>query len=496
MRTLSFALTVALLALLPAACSDDRSSTGAPAPGAASDDPLRSPDPAVAGPAIYARWRAGVETKDADGLWRLLSRRTRDFLLKGAKKEQARALADPETATRMKEGLGLSQDPGTMDPETLAKAMTRRSLESPKVREEFEGEFGESFVRAERHGEGLVVVGRISGEKAAKRPKGEGRTYFVREDGAWVFDVEAQAAFAGGTLRTLPVPGEGVPQAVALSGDGSTVIVVTSGETWLLPWSGTAAPVKVASRGAYRVVSDPRGAWFALDNPNSEEGLTVWSLPKGEKLRVLAADRPDAIAFAPDGRTLLAVFPESMSGGPYQGPWLFPIPEGEPKALPLPKEVRVGSAAFLPDGGAVLLEEFDGDLRVHALDGARRRTIPRTKASGARGVAVHPKEPWAVACDEEGKAFLYGLDTGEEIRRIGADDGLREPQFSPDGSQVALENGSWVARYDVATGQVRGQHRGPHFLECFAWHPKENVIVGAGRDDDEKPHVYVFSAAD
>jgi WD40 repeat protein len=158
----------------------------------------------------------------------------------------------------------------------------------------------------------------------------------------------------------------------------------------------------------------PDGSTLALGDRDGE--VTLWDAGTGKLIRGIGklAGPTNAVAFAPDGKALLA--------GSDSGVRIWDLGSGQPR--PIPKDVVLG-AAFSPDGKRLLALKKNSSLVLY------------------RSVQLY-------------RMGLWDLGTGKEERDLGT---ARTAAFSRDGKLVAVggwdEHGAWQLRViEVGTGRV------------------------------------------
>jgi hypothetical protein len=172
--------------------------------------------------------------------------------------------------------------------------------------------------------------------------------------------------------------------------------------------------------------------------------------------QVVPLGEGNATAISPDGRWVLAV---PAAGAPI---FVHPTGPGTPRTLPNPDGLTFDNAAFLPDGGRVVLfgqgpghavrgwvQDIDsGPPRPFTPEGVR---VPRWAC-----LPVTPDGRRVIAADESGLAFFALEDGAREPVPF-----LREQEwplaFGPDGRSVLVAHGNGlpttVERVDLTTGR-------------------------------------------
>jgi WD40 repeat protein len=112
-------------------------------------------------------------------------------------------------------------------------------------------------------------------------------------------------------------------------------------------------------------------------------------------------------------------------------------------------------AVFSPDGQTMLSSDQSGGLILW--DATSGRQIRQMRGYGGAvtnspGIAFTPDGQAVVTLAEDSNLILLDINTGEILRRFGSY-GYSNLALSPDGSMVAVENGTGIIIWDVATGE-------------------------------------------
>jgi WD40 repeat protein len=202
-----------------------------------------------------------------------------------------------------------------------------------------------------------------------------------------------------------------------------------------------------------------------LVSAHHDHTLRVWDVAKRtERARFTGPEREViSLAFAPDGKTVLAAWSTGAS--------LWTVPGGARKAKLGAKGSRLHHAAFTRDGRALAWLE-DKRRVLHLWDMSTGRLV--RKFSGHTGsvvaIALAPDGKRFASSDEEGAVRLWDLDTGKEVRR---QDGAREQAFG--------EKKRYLARQLLFTPNGRSLYATGEHGECW-W----DLILGAEVESFER----------
>ena len=291
----------------------------------------------------------------------------------------------------------------------------------------------------------FVVSAAIVGDSGRDRPD-----YRLNQLGVWSVET-------GRRLRSVPTDGSCEPMAV--TADGSMAACGT-GALWDLV---ALKPLNASSTGPTprfdSASFSPNGSLLAVETSFT---IQLWD-PK-RLVRIHEIDerslRPTAIAFSPDGQVIAAgdergrIGLWEVSSGDQRGDWLQTAAAEEITAL-----------AFAPDG-RTLLSANRGEplatLTVWNLDGGRL-TLARVFTE------ANQHQPAATGVDA-------GRDIGKPSNALYA---VRATRISPEGRSLAVGSADGVIRiWDLQSGQLARTLRGhPGDIRDMAFAPDSNTLV-------------------
>jgi len=185
-------------------------------------------------------------------------------------------------------------------------------------------------------------------------------------------------------------------------------------------------------------------------------------------------DRVWAVAFSPDGRTLLTGIEKNLAE-------FWDVATGTRKPAPLRHQKAVYAVAYSPDGQTVLTGSQDGTARLWNAATHQPLGVTLMHQGTVYAVAFRPTDGQVILTgSDDCTARLWQRSTGQPLGKP-----LQHPArvlavaFSPDARMIATGCGDGVARlWDAATGHVIGRpliHRGPVRSVAFGPTPRNSA---------------------
>jgi WD40 repeat protein len=226
--------------------------------------------------------------------------------------------------------------------------------------------------------------------------------------------------------------------------------------------------------------------WDLKDLAGRAGGQPAGAGGKGIKERSLlkGTTAPAALAFAPDGHTLV-VARGDPSGQVRGGGAFLHTPPGLTTRSALREGEPVLSAAYTADGRRLALGTGSGQVVLYdTATLAPVLTLPQEKKM-IRTLALSPNGK-LLAAGAGWSAQLWDLETGKERATLsGHGQMVWAVAFSPDGQALATGSGDGVVRFwDPATGQLRQTFEwGLGNVQALAFAP-DGMTVAAGGDGE------------
>ena len=203
--------------------------------------------------------------------------------------------------------------------------------------------------------------------------------------------------------------------------------------------------------------------------------VKLWEVATGVELRTLSGRQP--VRFSPDGQLLAT----KMS----KGVGLWDVATGQPvRSFPVPD---VESFVFSPDGEWIAVAVHSGKAGLFEVKTGKEVRAFAASSVGGQGVAFSPDGRWLAtagaarrtAGEAGSSAKLWDVSTGNEVRTFQGEEGrvsgteyVHLVTFSPDGQWLATDGGDFydhtIKLWELETGrQVR----------TFAGHPSSVTSV-------------------
>jgi WD40 repeat protein len=171
----------------------------------------------------------------------------------------------------------------------------------------------------------------------------------------------------------------------------------------------------------------------ALTGAQVDPPLIMWDLTTGEPIMELPSDMVFAVAFSPNGKTVLSAGFDLI---------LWDAATGEMIRKLDNKDDANGHSNFIwdvvysPDGTRALTGSWDATLILWDLETGEIIHQLLGHSDIVRAVAIHPDGRLAVSGSRDGTLIMWDLETGEAIRRIHAHNEVNSVEFSPDGQTI------------------------------------------------------------
>jgi hypothetical protein len=139
----------------------------------------KKPHEATSGKEFLEKFKKASQNKDAETLWKMMSKRTQEAGLVRARASIETAKKDPDIAKYLRDTMGIA-DPANVDPTVFAIASLKKWLEAEGAAEAAKVR----FIEEKKEGDLVIVVSEQEG-------KGRDELVLVTEDGYLKLDSEA-----------------------------------------------------------------------------------------------------------------------------------------------------------------------------------------------------------------------------------------------------------------------------------------------------------------
>jgi len=283
--------------------------------------------------------------------------------------------------------------------------------------------------------------------------------------------------------------------ACAVTSDGRRVVSASAGGgigVWAVDTGAELATARVPARVLGCALS-PEDAWLAVACADGAVRLLELETLKEKEVLTGHEQGATAVAFAPNGYRL-------VSGG---GDGRFRIREVvSGRESWFDAHHHIGVCAFSPDGGSILIGEWNADLRIHdTWTGELLEMIRHMPRRNIRDpwwirVAAYSPDGGSIAVSSfgipggeigaQGKLVLYDASTGTSERELAGHAGwLTGCAFSPDGRRLASSSEDQTAIvWDTATGDVLCVLEHPAAVGACAFTPDGGALLTASSDGE------------
>lgn len=204
-------------------------------------------------------------------------------------------------------------------------------------------------------------------------------------------------------------------------------------------------------------------------------GLTVYvqgrNAPLWEKQMFAAGE---LASFSPDGRTFAVA-------GKFSGVQIWDVASRR-QSNGVVGQGRVRALSFSPDGTSLAVAD-EGGIRVFDLRTRQNRLVAKDDAGGGQ-VAYRPDGKLLAGAVRYGRLGYWRTDTGAKLP--GDYDSAPQPDdvlvFSPDGSWLAVDNGTNVLLFDVRSGKGRSLFVNS-YPDAVAFSPDSRTLAVVTGDD-------------
>jgi WD40 repeat protein len=205
--------------------------------------------------------------------------------------------------------------------------------------------------------------------------------------------------------------------------------------------------------------------------------LAAWR-PELHSLRAVLSHQGRAVAFSPDGKTVL-------TGSGDKTARLWEAATGKAVGPPLQHQDIVCAVAFSPDGETVLTGSWDKTARLWKAATGKVIGPPLQHQGQVRAVAFSPDGQTVLTGSGDKTARLWEAATGKAVGPPLQHQGLvGAVAFSPDGKTVVTASEDRTARlWEAATGKALGpplQHQGE--VEAVAFSPDGKTVLTGSYD--------------
>lgn len=452
-------------------------------PATEAQDALSSPDPSIAGPAVFAAVRRCAEAKDINAFVDLLCADDKTEMRADLWKEYQALKKNPTRAAKTMGELHLSKNPADMEFEEFSKAFSNASW-ATRGTDDINLTFGTDYSSVEvatsligRGGPFLVVRTMSDGDSGKTRHA----VVCVLDEGCWRLSMNLSEEVGMGLTSRYPIRDE--PGMLTFDATGAHLITSDAIGLVVLPTSGTAGVPRSHDAehtvGRLKVSSDHL-LWRQTGR---------WRLSRLSDLQEVHVDQlgNSTDVDLDSGRGWLAM----LRGNEIVA--TDPGPRGDSTRTSLGKGDFADSGVRWASPGQILLFRRE-------LESIECRNI----ANGGIVWRI-PEVPRAASWTVGGSTLAVGFrntvrsyETAEGTLRARFDlkRGVEGIAVSRDGRWIAVDT-AVVAVYDAATGELaRELHLRGTVKDPFAWHPTQPLLAATlvkyGSENERSHAIGVF----
>jgi WD40 repeat protein len=290
---------------------------------------------------------------------------------------------------------------------------------------------------------------------------------------------------------------------VAFSPDGKLLATACDDGTvkiWKLSTKKAVATLRGHEGAVYQVAFSHDGKWVATAGWG-DKTARVWEVAGGREIQRLVHNDPvHAVAFTPDGKTLIAGGGIHQDGGESRPELRLWDPATGKERPALTAGPRMGIQGFaLSKDGKVLITATGNTFTIWEWDGkdklTERVSDQAQESAFVYGMALSPDDK-TLAITWDAKVYLYDVATGKRRTTLeNSHVGCWGPLvYSPDGKTVAAsivmqeEEDGWIVQrrtllrtWDTATGKVRATSMVPGSIAAMAFSADSQTLAAGCR---------------
>jgi WD40 repeat protein/serine/threonine protein kinase len=266
--------------------------------------------------------------------------------------------------------------------------------------------------------------------------------------------------------------GPGV-RCVACSHSGSVIATGGIGAAYL--WDAGTGRILFLLRGhtVNAVAFAPDG--LSLLTAGADKTIKLWHVQTGQLLATFSGhtEQVTTVAFAPDGQSF-------ASGGNDKTVRIWDMGTKKERAQMKDHKGNVVAVACAANGKSLASASQDGTVKLWDTSGKALRTLAGHK-NGASAVAFAPKDALLVSGDGEGYVRFWDPDSGEELNAVKKHGSqVSALTFTADGLTLATgAHDSTVRFWDVASRQEQNSFKGAGSIHGVAFAPNGQTLASA-----------------